>query len=218
MRKLRLFSVVVIGLLIWDNYFQGFADAYNSLEDRVLRLHILANSDSEADQNLKIKVRDRLLSETGLLFGGCSLSEAKALAESNIPRITELSQQVVASCGFDYKVTCSVGEFEFDERTYGEYTLPRGVYSAVQIKLGEANGNNWWCVLYPPLCLPCAEGDATEYFSEEELELMKNNDEYIIRFKLVEVVMDAAELAEAAYDKLRCELRDYFDEKGESHA
>ena len=107
-----------------------------------LRLHVLANSDRLSDQRLKYQVRDAPDAKT-----------ARLLAEEHIAVFQEAAEKVVRAKGYDYPVTARVGEFDFPDRRYGELFLPEGIYQAVQIRIGQAAGHNWWCVLYPPLCL-----------------------------------------------------------------
>jgi len=129
--------------------------------DQVLRLHVIANSDSEADQELKLRVRDALLAymaQYGDSFQ--SAEEAAAFAEEHCEELAAIAAAVVADAGFPYGATASVGPCEFPDKTYDTFTFPAGTYNALRIRLGSAQGHNWWCVLYPPLCLT-QEGTAT---------------------------------------------------------
>lgn len=172
----------------------SFAESRRTLEDSVFRLHILANSDSEADQTLKLKVRDAVLAEVPELFGDCqSKSEAEAAAAQNMPRILETAKRTLSENGCEYGVSAEICEMYFDDRTYGDIVMPSGNYSALRITIGDAKGKNWWCVMFPSLCLPAAmdfEGLAEEskgYFTDEELYILENHSEYEVRFYFAEL-------------------------------
>lgn len=172
----------------------SFAESRRTLEDSVFRLHILANSNSEADQTLKLKVRDAVLAEVPELFGDCqSKSEAEAAAAQNMPQILETAKRTLSENGCEYGVSAEICEMYFDDRTYGDIVMPSGNYSALRITIGDAKGKNWWCVMFPSLCLPAAmdfEGLAEEskgYFTDEELYILENHSEYEVRFYFAEL-------------------------------
>lgn len=169
----------------------GFSGTCETLREDVLRLHILANSNSEEDQALKLKVRDRLLEETPALFGSAaSKEEAEAAAKANIKRLTEVAQEEIARNGYDYPVTISVGKQYFSTREYETFTLPAGTYDAIQVKIGAAEGKNWWCVMFPMLCVPASMDQPEDVFTEEQAEVVENQQKYEVRFKVVEVFED----------------------------
>ncbi|HLO04966.1 MAG TPA: stage II sporulation protein R [Symbiobacteriaceae bacterium] len=121
--------------------------------EQVVRLHVLANSDSEADQALKLQVRDAVLAEMPSLFTKATTqAEALQVVKRNLPALERLAKQIVTKAGYTYPVKASVGIFDFPNRTYGDVTLPAGPYEALRLEIGEAKGANWWCVLFPPLC------------------------------------------------------------------
>lgn len=159
------------------------------LRGKVLRLHILANSDSEEDQRLKLTVRDELL-KSGILDGAEDLGEAEAIAQEKLPEIVELAEETLRENGCDSNVTAELADVEFDERVYGDITMPAGTYRALRIKIGAAQGHNWWCVMYPPLCIPAAsevEDDKEiekDFFSEKERDVMYKPQKYEVRFAL----------------------------------
>lgn len=165
----------------------------DQLRGSVLRLHILANSDSEYDQRLKLMVRDRLL-ESGLFESADSLSEAEAIAEEKLDKITDIAEGVLRENGCAHKVSAELADVDFGERTYGDITMPAGRYRALRIKIGSAEGHNWWCVMYPPLCLPAAceaenevggdESAAEANFDEKELDILHKPRKYKIRFAI----------------------------------
>ncbi len=143
--------------------FTGFAARCEDLSQRVLRLHVLANSDSEEDQALKLEVRDRILQESaGLLDGVQTKEEAETLVQQAMPQLLAAAQDEVARHGYSYPVTMELGPSFFGTRVYEDITLPAGTYQALRIKIGKAEGHNWWCVLFPSLCLPAAEENTEE--------------------------------------------------------
>jgi stage II sporulation protein R len=166
----------------------------DEFRESVLRLHILANSDSDRDQQLKLKVRDRLL-ESGIFRSAESLSEAETIAEASMDKITDIAEGVLRENGCTDKVTAELDDVYFDDRTYGDITMPSGRYRALRIKIGSAEGHNWWCVMYPPLCLPAAceaEGSAVtddktaedDYFDDKELDMLRKPRKYKVRFAI----------------------------------
>ena len=136
----------------------GTAQSYGSLEQNVLRLHILANSDSIDDQALKLKVRDKVLTQTETLFRSQpeNAADAEQLVAEHLETLEQTAQQLVWDEGYSYAVKAQLVEMPFDDRTYGEWTMPAGDYEALRITIGEAAGQNWWCVMYPSLCVPNA--------------------------------------------------------------
>ena len=158
-----------------------------------LRLHILAASDSEEDQALKLAVRDGILAEySAQLSGVGDLEDARAALEARLPDIIATAERIVAEAGYDYRVTASLGEEWYDTRDYGELSLPRGVYTSLIIKIGEGQGRNWWCVMYPPMCLDLAtdgpSDDWTSGYTGEELSLISGK--YRVKFKLLELISE----------------------------
>lgn len=138
--------------------FSAFAAECEELPDRLFRLHILANSDSEEDQNLKYALRDYLLEDMREAFTGCVTAEdAKERAKERLPEITKKARQFVSDSGYDYEITASVENLYFTTRRYGNTVVPAGNYDALRILIGEGKGQNWWCVMFPPLCLGAVE-------------------------------------------------------------
>lgn len=158
--KLRIVVCLVIATLtatlaISAGYLGASAstttEAY--VPDNLIRLHVVANSDSELDQMIKYAVRDAILASTTSMFKDLtSVSEAKRVAEANLKDIEAVAQSVVASYGKDYSVRAELGIFPFPTKVYGSVILPEGNYQALRIVLGTGQGQNWWCVLFPPLC------------------------------------------------------------------
>jgi stage II sporulation protein R len=121
--------------------------------DSLIRLHVVANSDSDADQALKRAVRDAILEQVTPMFASLTTrAEAEAAIRTAIPEIEATAARVIAANGQRYTVTAEVGQFDFPARSYGDYFVPAGKYTALKVLIGEAKGANWWCVLFPPMC------------------------------------------------------------------
>ena len=165
-----------------------FSAACDDLRQNVLRLHIIANSDSDADQQLKLKIRDEILRETdGLFENSKNLQEAQNTVCDNLKFFEEVANEVIAENGFDYTATASFGTSEFSTRYYDDFTLPAGEYQSLIITLGEAKGKNWWCVVYPTVCIPAAKGELNDTVSDESAQIANGGKRFIMRFKTVEI-------------------------------
>lgn len=168
----------------------AFAQDCEGIRDSVLRLHILANSDSEEDQALKLAVRDRILELDNRLFeDAANLAEAEETAKKQLRQIEQAAQAEVKRQGYDYAVRAELCHMYFSTRDYESFTLPAGYYDAIRITIGEGKGHNWWCVLYPPLCLPAAESraDFSDVLTPEEAEIVGHPQKYRFSFALVEL-------------------------------
>lgn len=161
---------------------------YAGVRADTLRLHILANSDSEADQALKLAVRDAILAAEGPLFGQADTQEeALAAARAALPLIEQTARAEIARRGYDYPVTAKVENLYFATKDYDAFTLPAGRYDAVRVEIGEHKGRNWFCVLFPPLCVPAAlDADDGPSYDEDEDAAVKTP--YKIKFAAVEAV------------------------------
>lgn len=186
-RKMRgIEAILLIGIVftMFTTMINRTVEASSEVRSETLRLHIIANSDSEEDQTLKLKVRDRILEATGELFADVSgKTEAVAAAEYSSDDIKKIAEEVIAEEGFDYSVRVEVTEMWFETRTYDEFTLPAGDYDAVRIIIGAGEGKNWWCVMYPALCVPGAEENIEKYGKNSGF---ITGSGYEIRFKIVE--------------------------------
>jgi stage II sporulation protein R len=192
MKKLQIAVLLGFILSIIATDFQSFAENYNEIQTNVLRMHILANSDSEKDQSVKLKVRDEILKISDELFSDCkNEKDAENSAKSNLQQIENLANKVLAENGFAYKANAEIVNMPFDARNYGNWTMPAGDYNAVRITLGEAAGQNWWCLMYPALCVPIAEGeealDVDNSFDTGKRDILENPKKYKLKFKIVEV-------------------------------
>ena len=167
--------------------FSGFAAESADIRAKTLRLHILANSDTEEDQALKLAVRDRIIAETDELFSASAEREdAKEQIRQRMPQIQRIAMDEVS--GYGYSVNIEFVNMFFTTRTYDGVTLPAGKYDALRVVIGAGEGQNWWCVLYPPLCLPSASGGVIDdVLDEGEREVVESSPKYEVRFKVVEL-------------------------------
>lgn len=167
----------------------GFAGNCAVVRDSVVRLHVLANSDSEEDQTLKLKVRDAVTEAgAGVLDGVTDREQAEERLQDALPRLIETAQQCVYDEGYSYPVTAELTTMYFGTRTYDSGTFPAGRYRAVRFSIGEAKGKNWWCVMYPPLCVSAATDKASlsDVMSEGACTIVNDAPRYAVRFKVVE--------------------------------
>lgn len=168
MRKKEWFVLIACIFCIACSALFSFGEECSFIRENTLRLHILANSDSPADQALKLKIRDAVLSCSGELFSGCDTRQKMiSAAQEQLPKIQQVAEQTALHNGYELPVTVSVTDMFFETRRYDHVILPAGTYTAVRIELGAAAGKNWWCVLYPPLCVSAAQTG----FTEEEVQI-----------------------------------------------
>ena len=166
-------------------------DAEAKIYEDTIRLHILAESDDEKDQALKIRVRDALLVEYGELLGDAgSFEAAKDEARGLLEEIEALAGEVVRESGYDYSVAATLTEEWYDTREYEDFTLPAGYYTSLRVIIGRGEGQNWWCVMYPPLCMEIAcedapRDDAIIDYTKEEINLIQSG-KYNVKFKILE--------------------------------
>lgn len=171
------------------------------IADSVFRLHVIANSNSDEDQNLKYIVRDKVIEYmSSISQNASSKEEVIKIAKANLDKIQAIAAQTIRDNGYTYSVNVEVGNFSFPSKRYGDITLPPGYYDALRIKIGKAEGQNWWCVMFPPLCfvdvtsgvVPDASKEIMkENLSKEEFDLIsKNSNEVKVKFKIVEVLQN----------------------------
>ena len=176
----------------------GFCGVCEDIQKDVFRLHILANSDTQQDQALKLKVRDGILDYTAELFKDCkSREQALETAEKNLDGIKEKCREVILENGFDYGVEVCTANMDFNTRVYENFTLPAGKYEALRIVIGSGQGHNWWCMIYPALCIPCAQKEQPEsYLNDSETDVISNSEQYEIKFRLVEIFQNICSIFE----------------------
>lgn len=158
------------------------------LPENILRLHVIASSDREEDQALKLAVRDAVLEEASRWCADAgSLQEANAQVCTHLESIVNSAQHIVDESGFSDQVTATVTEEFFPTRQYEGFTLPAGRYRALRVVIGEGQGHNWWCVVFPALCLPAASGeDVLAQLPQEQREVVENR-EVRVSLKFLEI-------------------------------
>ena len=171
-----------------------FACAADSVRKDVVRLHILANSDSKEDQAVKLAVRDALLKTNAeILQEGVTTENVDEHFINSREILTQTAKEVLKEHGFTYDVTVCLTNEYFSTRQYGDLIFPAGEYTSLKVILGEGNGQNWWCVMFPPLCVPAAdnvdsdENKTADYLTQSGDDLIKGGNKYIVKFKLVEL-------------------------------
>lgn len=183
-RAAALFCACLVCTALWAEAAQG------RLAGQVIRLHVLANSDSQADQALKLHVRDRVLEETQhLLAPAQDAAGAADLLRANLDGLTQTAQAAVAAWGYDYPVSVHLEETWFPTRQYQGAALPAGDYLALRVLIGAAAGHNWWCVVFPSLCLPAVSETtqpAAALTQENYALITEEGAGYTFRFHLVE--------------------------------
>ncbi len=167
------------------------------LNTQLIRLHVVANSDSREDQRIKLQVRDAVTESLQKdLAGIADISEAKAYLEENLPKLERIANSALEAAGFDGRAVVSFCREAFDTRYYDTFSLPAGVYDALRITIGEGNGHNWWCVAFPSLCLPAtssgfADTAAGAGFSDALTDTLTGEDGYELRFFLLDALGEA---------------------------
>lgn len=201
--KSSVFKRLIIVLLLLILFIFISAISYvsavsNNIANGVFRLHVIANSDSPEDQNLKYIVRDELIKYMNTLAKDCnSKQEVIEIAKNNISNFENIAKNTIKDNGFNYNVTVEIGNFDFPTKAYGDITLPAGTYDSLKIKIGKSEGQNWWCVMFPPLCFVDvttgivpeeSKKEMKEAMPEEEYSLISNtnNSEVNFKFKLIE--------------------------------
>lgn len=165
------------------------------LAEQVIRFHVIANSDEEEDQALKLAVRDRVLEQAEALYPqGATLEEARQALESHLDTLADAGRAVVEEWGCDYPVTAQITRCWFPTKEYQDFALPAGEYTALRVVIGEGEGQNWWCVAFPPLCLGAASetvDEATQagYFTQSQARLVtEDGPGYVLKFKSMELL------------------------------
>lgn len=201
---MRVFGVICAAALVLVTAVSYISWQVNDIEESVLRLHIVANSDSDEDQALKLIVRDEVVGRCGFLFENCTSAEQSIkTAADNIGFIKYVAEQVITENGYNYDADCQVTQCVFPTKQYERpgdsvVSLPRGEYNALNIKIGDAQGKNWWCVMYPPLCFVdgvASVPDETDELLKSQLtaseyELITESDrpDIKIKFKIAEIL------------------------------
>ncbi len=184
-------SVLVAVIICCIFNITAFSKQCDSIREKMLRMHVIANSNSVADQELKLKVRDAVLLEGEQIFNGSVTSaEAKKKITPHIERLTQCAEKIITENGFNYPVKITVEKEYFKARVYdNSVTLPAGYYTAVKVIIGDGEGENWWCVMFPPMCLPAAEGECEieDFLTDGETDIVTQPSKYKFKFKIIEI-------------------------------
>lgn len=195
-----LLLLILFTIFVFFSAFSYVNAVSEEISNSVFRLHVIANSNSVEDQELKYKVRDSLLEYMNSLCSNVSSKqEAISIAKNNIKDFEDIAQKVVLENGYDYPISVEIGQYDFPTKEYGDVSLPAGMYDALRVKIGSATGRNWWCVMFPPLCFVDVSSGVVpdsskellqENMSEEEYNLItdsSNNSNVNFKFKIVEL-------------------------------
>lgn len=200
--KICMAGLLLLMLGAWIITYNYAEDVNAGLSQNLVRLHVVANSDSKADQALKLKVRDAIIDfMKDKLADSKNISETRAIINDNLEKIEQVSSKVIKANNSSYKIKASMGNYSFPTKTYGDIALPAGEYQALKVVIGDGAGANWWCVLFPPLCFIDAthgtipdsvKQDLKTSLSSEEYKLITTSDRsedipVKIRFKVVEL-------------------------------
>ncbi len=185
-----IIGIIVSAIFLILYNLSAFAYGCENVRNDTIRLHIIASSDTEEDQNIKLTVRDNLLSESEALFDGSITTEnAVEILTPRLNEIKEMTDAILEEYNFDYTCKVTLENEYFDTRVYDNgITMPAGKYLALKIILGNGEGKNWWCIMFPSLCIPAAEQNDINVYSENEKEIILSENKYEIRFKLIEYI------------------------------
>ena len=206
MKNQTLKTFILLALLLFIYIFisaQNYVTAVSSnLSNAVFRLHVIANSDTEEDQTLKLQVRDSLLNYMNKICSNCSTKEeAISIANQHKMDFQKIAEQTISNNGYNYSVKIMIDNFYFPTKNYGDISLPSGMYDALRVEIGEAKGQNWWCVMFPSLCFVDISSGVVDDNAKETLEQNLNEESYTIisntenssikfKFKLIEFFVE----------------------------
>ena len=200
MKKIKIILILIIlfTIFIFSCAYSYVSAISDNLYNSIFRLHVIANSDSEEDQNLKYIVRDNLIN---YINENCkdfsSKNDVVQYANNHIEEIKKIAENTVKQNGFNYPVTIEIGKFDFPTKSYGDISFPSGLYDALRVKIGESAGKNWWCVMFPPLCFVdtttgivsnSSKESLQETLSEENYKVVSDTEstDITIKFKIIE--------------------------------
>ncbi|MCI8362206.1 MAG: stage II sporulation protein R [Clostridia bacterium] len=200
--KYSLILIILLSIYIFISAFFYVTAVSSDLENSIFRLHVIANSDSKEDQDLKYIVRDNLIAYMNdISINANNKEEAIQIAKAHTDEFYNIAKKTIIENGYNYDVTVEIGNFDFPTKHYGDISIPAGYYDALRVKIGEAKGQNWWCVMFPPLCFVNVTSGIVPEESKELLESELNEEEYDIisnkdsseiklKFKLIELLQN----------------------------
>ncbi|MBQ8503321.1 MAG: stage II sporulation protein R [Clostridia bacterium] len=189
--KTKIFELsVFISLFLCIIGCVSFENNCDDIRHNLLRLHVIASGDTKEEQELKLKVRDAILEKGADVFSqNDTLKTAESKIKDNINLLKETAESTIRENGYTYSATVELTKSYFPTRQYENITLPAGYYNAVKVIIGEGEGQNWWCVMFPPMCLPAASGNEKELkdvLNEKEMDIVTGGSKYEVRFWIVE--------------------------------
>ena len=193
--KIFLIALIIAYILYCAFSITYFSSVSGEIRESVVRLHILADSNSEIDQNVKLKVRDALLEKnTQLLSDKVTPENATEYFKNSKDELEQCANEVLKENGLNYKATITLGKEYYTTRVYEDLTFPAGVYTSIKVVLGSGEGKNWWCVMFPPLCVPVADGgietadnvNLEDYLNEDGKRLVSSQGKFKVGFKVIE--------------------------------
>ena len=196
---LSLIAIISVMTISISGEVKKISTASEDYKDKLIRFHVIANSDSDEDQNLKLKVRDNIIKYMDTLsYEGLTKEDAINLTCSNLNNFKQIAEKTIIDEGYNYSVNLTIGNFYFPTKEYGNVSLPAGYYDALKIEIGNAEGKNWWCSLFPPLCFVDISAGIIDEESEEFLKENLSEDEFAIitdpsenvkfKFKIIEML------------------------------
>ncbi|WP_373897925.1 stage II sporulation protein R [Haloimpatiens sp. FM7315] len=203
MKKVIIFILCVfMGMMVINNVkAQDEMIMEKNIQDKLIRFHVIANTDTKEDQNLKLKVKDEVIKYIQPKLENCkSINESREVLKKNDSKIIKIAENIIKQEGFDYDVKSSLSKENFPIKTYGNITLPAGEYEAYRIIIGNGKGHNWWCVMFPPLCfVDITRGEVSYNKTESEMKKVLSKDEYNLvdntckeeiklKFKLLDII------------------------------
>lgn len=194
MKILKIFIPSFLIFTLLFSLFKPIIDTSEKISESVLRLHILANSDNTYDQNVKLQLKNYIVDVTSDIFTGKTSQENAEIAVKNTQYIENLCNEYLKDNGVNYKATVKVLNEFFETRVYDDFTLPAGNYDSIRIELGQGSGHNWWCIVFPSVCLSACTTSMDDYLSDEEMDLITGG--YTPKFKVIEI-----------YEKLKNEIK-----------
>ena len=185
MKFIKIFIPLFLIFTLVSSIIQPIIENSQSITDKVFRLHIVANSDSAEDQSTKLKLRDFILISTQDLFNADTLDENVLIAKDNLDVLKINCEKYLRSIGCNDSVQIEVTEEYFDTRVYDDFTLPAGIYNSLRLEIGEGRGHNWWCIIFPSVCLSSCSKSLEEYLNDDEMKIIESG--YSPKFKIVEI-------------------------------
>lgn len=201
---LGIIAVVNLYFFVGAKQVKSDEEIVKDISEKLIRFHVIANSDEEFDQELKIKVKDNIINYIfPRLKDSKSIDQSREILRNNNKQILKIAEKTIKENGYNYSVNSTLDRENFPEKVYGNITLPQGEYEAYRVIIGSGQGKNWWCIMFPPLCfVDVTKGQVSDKETEETMKRVLDDDEYTeisnkndknkvkIKFKIVEIIKD----------------------------